>query len=525
MSFLSSQSHRFPLWRKPFRSRLIQRQNTPYLEKIALKISIFRLFVFSAIILFKSVAHAEQRAPMPEEFPVDDKPVFSVMRYLSEIGWHDLDDEIWNIYGQGTTISQWHPAFPAAYTNLNGTNNSLQAQAQNAITSTVTFYAGFKLMKGTEFYGAPEMISETAFSNLKGLGGSIQNFEFQKSGTMQPTWYRSRLLLRQTFNYAGTDMHLDSGPLQLAGTVSSRRTVLHLGDMSVLDIFDKNTFAGDLRQQFFNMSFMTYAAYDFAADSRGYTIGLAIEQYFDNWAFRFGRYMLPKNPNDLNLDFRVLKNYGDNLEIEHKHHLLGQEGAVRILGYHNHATTGSFSSAIAALEADPAKNAANCTSWNYASNNTTAPDVCWARQPNEKYGIGLNFEQRLNNDIGIFFRGMYSDGNTEVYNFTSTDSSLSAGVVFHGRLWHRHKDAVGVGVAQNMLSANHIHYLAMGGSDQFIGDGNINYRPEQVFDIYYKMNLISSTWASADYQVINNPGYNADRGPVNMLGLRFHVEF
>ncbi len=483
------------------------------------------LVLFWVVTSVNTALAGDQRPPAPEEFPIDDKPVFSVMRYLSEIGWHDLQDERWNAYGQGTTISQWHPAFPAAYTNLNGSPNSLLPQAQNALTNTVTFYGGLKLWQGTELYAAPEMISETPFSNLKGLGGSIQNFEFQKSGSMQPTWYRSRAFMRQTFNFAGTQSHLDSAPLQLGGDVSSRRTVISLGDMSVLDIFDKNTFAGDLRQQYFNMSFMTNAAYDFAADVHGYSLGLAIEQYYANWALRFGRFMLPKNPNDLNLDFRVFKYYGDNLELEHKHTLFGQEGAVRILGYHNHAHTGSFSGAIAAFAANPAQNAVSCSGWNYGSNNANAPDVCWSRKTNDKYGIGINFEQRLNDDIGIFFRGMYSDGNTEVYNFTSTDRSLSTGIVFHGRLWDRHKDAFGLGLAQNMLSASHAQYLALGGIDQFIGDGAIRYKPEQVFDMYYKMNLLSSTWVTADYQIINNPGYNADRGPVNMLGLRFHVEF
>jgi hypothetical protein len=469
---------------------------------------------------------AMERQPAQEEFPIDNTPGFSVMRYLSELGWHDLDDERWNVYGQGTYISQWHPSFPAAYTNLNGSPNSLVPVAQNAFTGTVDFYAGFKLWKGMEIYGAPEMISETPFSNLKGLGGSIQDFEFQKTGTPQPTWYRSRAYVRQTFNMGGDNIHLDSGAMQLAQDVESRRVVMTFGDMSILDIFDKNTFAGDLRQQFFNMSFMTNAAYDFAADVHGYSIGLATELYFDEWAMRFGRYMLPKNPNDLNLDFRIFKFYGDQFELEHKHKLFGQNGAIRILGYHNHAYTGSFSDAVAAFQDNPTQNnATTCPGWNYNSSNSNAPDDCHVRRPNDKYGIGINIEQNITRDIGFFFRGMYSDGNTEVYNYTSTDRSLSMGTVFHGYLWGRHKDAVGVGLAQNMLSASHVKYLQMGGIDQFIGDGTIRYRPEQVFDIYYKLNLVSSMWATADYQIINNPGYNADRGPVNILGLRFHVEF
>ncbi|WP_347986852.1 carbohydrate porin [Methylomonas sp. AM2-LC] len=477
------------------------------------------------LLSFKLNAFADERAPQKEEFPIDDVPGFSFMRTLAENGLHDLQNERWNLYGQGTFISQWHPAFPAAYTNVNGSRNSLLPQAQNAFTGTVTLYGGLKLWEGTELYGAPEMISEDPFSNLKGLGGSIQDFEFQKSGTVQPTWYRSRAYVKQTFNLGGQSTHLDSGPLQLAQDVDNHRVVVSFGDMSVLDIFDKNTFSGDLRQQFFNMSFMTYGAYDFAADSRGYTVGLAAELYYDNWTYRIGRFLPPKNPNDLSIDFRAFKYYGDQIEVEHKHTVFGQEGAVRILGFHNHEDTGSFAGAISAYQADSGKNAANCLGWNYGSNNTSAPDVCWARRTDDKYGIGINLEQHISEDIGFFFRGMYNDGRTEVYNYTSTDRSISLGTVFHGKLWGRHKDALGVGLAQNMLSAVHVKYLQMGGIDQFIGDGYLTYRPEQVLDVYYKYNLISSAFATADYQFINHPGYNADRGPMSVLGLRFHVDF
>lgn len=484
------------------------------------------MLILPLLLIFPALTLADTRAPAQEEFPIDDTPGFSFMRTLSDLELHDLNDERWNVYGQTTYISQWHPVFHAAYTNLNGSTNSLLPQARNAFTGTVDFYAGFKLWEGTEIYGAPEMISETPFANLKGLGGSIQDFEFQKSGSSQPTWYRSRAYLRQTFNFGGKSTHLDSGPMQLGQNVDSQRMVITLGDLSVLDIFDRNTFAGDLRQQFFNMSFMTNAAYDFAADVHGYTVGLAGELYYDNWALRFGRFLPPKNPNSLAIDFRMFKFYGDQVEVEHKHTWLGQPGSVRILGYHNHEYTGSFSGAIAAYEANPGhNNAANCQTFNYGSTNANAPDLCWARKANDKYGIGINLEQYLTPDIGLFFRGMYSDGNTEVYNYTSTDRSASLGAVFHGRLWNRHKDAFGIGLAQNMLSASHVKYLQLGGIDQFIGDGAIRYRPEQVLDIYYKFHLISSAWATADYQIINNPGYNADRGPVNIYGLRFHLEF
>jgi high affinity Mn2+ porin len=313
--------------------------------------------------------------------------------------------------------------------------------------------------------------------------------------------------------------------LQLAGPVNSRRFVLTAGNFSVIDIFDKNAYAGNLRHQFFNMAFMTNAAYDFAADARGYSWGIVGEFFFDDWAFRFGRFAAPKSPNQLQLDFNILDSYGDQVELEHRHVIKGQPGAVKILAYRNQENMGRFSDAIAAFRADPAKNATTCTTFNYGSANSSAPDLCWARKPNVKMGIGLNIEQSITPDIGLFFRGMYSDGKTEVDSYSSSDRSISLGTAMQGLRWGREKDSLGLGYTQSWLSKQHVTYLNLGGIDGFIGDGKINYQPEQVFDIYYQCHVYRSVWLSFDYQHIVNPAYNADRGSVNIFGGRVHLEF
>ena len=356
-------------------------------------------------------------------------------------------------------------------------------------------------------------------------GGSIQNFELQKNGTSSATWYLSRAFYRQTLSLGGTNSDVNSGPLQLAGTVSSRRIVFTVGTFSILDIFDKNSYAGDLRQQFLNMAFLTNAAYDFAADARGYTTGLVGEYYFDTWAFRLGRIAAPKDPNALPLNYNIFKYYGDQAELEHRHVIKGQSGALKLLVYRNHENMGSFSDAIKAYQSDHAKNATTCTGYNYDSGNSFAPDLCWARKPNVKMGIGINLEQRITEDIGLFFRGMYSDGKTEVYSYTSSDRSLSIGGLMNGLRWGRNKDALGLGYAQSWISSQHATYLNMGGIDGFIGDGKINVKPEQLVNIFYKWHVISSSWLSFDYQHLANPAYNSDRGPVNIYGVRVHFEF
>ena len=198
---------------------------------------------------------------------------------------------------------------------------------------------------------------------------------------------------------------------------------------------------------------------------------------------------------------------------------------MRLLAYRNHEVMGRFNEAIAAFRSDPNHNATTCVGFNYGSDNATAPDLCWARRPNIKMGIGVNLEQQIGADIGLFFRGMYSDGNTEVYSYTSTDRSISLGALVKGMRWGRKKDAVGIGYGQGWLSGSHVAYLGLGGIDGFIGDGAINYRPERVVNLFYSLNVLSSTWLTADYQHIENPGYNADRGLVDIYAARVHVEF
>lgn len=478
--------------------------------------------VFAVGILLLGLAPA--LAGVTEPAPRSDD-AFDLMNLLARRGLHDLRNETWNLYGQLTWISSFKLPFRAPYTNLNGSPNSLSPEFEHSFTGTFTLYFGMALWKGAEIYFVPEMVSEQPLSRLAGLGGVIQNFELQKQGSPVPTVYSSRIYLRQTFNLGGDPVVRTSDPMQLGGTVSRRRLVFTLGNFSILDFFDKNSYAGDLRRQFFNMAFLSYAAYDFAADARGYAWGAAAELFWDDWAIRVARMTPPQDPNQLPLDFRFWEFYGDQLEIEHVHEIRGRPGAVRILGYRNHERMGRFDEAVAAFSADPSKNAANCTEFNYGSPNATAPDLCWVRRPDVKMGIGLNLEQNVYRDIGVFFRGMYSDGRTEVYSFTSTDRSIAFGTLGRGSLWRRPRDYFGLGFAMGWISTSHAQFLGMGGIDGFIGDGRINAAPESVFEVFYGVNLYDSIWLSGDYQHITNPAYNADRGPVDIFGVRAHAEF
>ncbi len=464
---------------------------------------------------------AQDAAPAPVP---NDQPTF--MKYLAKRGWHDIEHERWNAYGQFTYIYAWKKALSAApYTNLNGSINSLLPTPEQSFTGTATAYLGARLWHGGEVYFVPELISERPLSQIKGLGGAIQDFELQKGGAETPTLYRSRAYLKQTFSFGGGPIVKESGPTQLGATYTSRRFVLSAGNFSILDFFDKNAFDIDPRQGLLNLAFLTYTAYDFASDARGYSWGFVPELYWDSWAVRFARITPPKLPNQLPIDWRLFKFYGDQVEIEHDHHVHGLDGKVRVLGYRNHENIGRFSDAVAVFEADPAKNATTCTSFNYGSNNATAPDLCWVRKPNVKEGIGLYGEQFFAGGIGVFSRAMASDGKTEVDAYTSTDRSFAIGVLGNGNTWRRPLDVAGLGLNLGWISAPHIRYLGLGGIDGFVGDGRINPAAERALDLFYSVNFRKSFWLSGDFQHIANPAFNQDRGPVNLFSVRVHGEF
>jgi hypothetical protein len=447
------------------------------------------------------------------------------MKDLADRGLHNMEDESWNAYGQFTFIDSWKLSFPALYTNLNGSINSLLPTREHSFTGTATLYLGLRLWKGAEAYFVPELISERPFSQLRGLGGAIQNFELQKGGSPTPQIYHSRLFVKQTVGLGGERISIESGPMQLAGKYDSRRIVLAVGNFSILDFFDKNAFDIDPRQGFLSLGFMTYAAWDFASDARGYSYGGVGEFYWDDWAVRFGRITPPQNPNQLPVDFRIWKFYGDQMELEHKHQIRGKEGRARILAFRNHEDIGKFSDAIAVWQADPQKNATTCLGFNYGSNNAGAPDLCWVRQPNVKVGIGGFVEQYIANDIGLFARGMYSDGKTEVDAYTSTDRSMTFGALAKGTKWGRPQDVAGVGVNLGWISKIHGEYLGFGGVDGFVGDGAINRATETSVDMFYSVHFKKWFWFTGDFQHIANPGFNADRGPVNVFTVRIHGEY
>jgi hypothetical protein len=483
-------------------------------------IAISIVLALATLLLTSPFASAQNGTPAPR--PEDE---FSFMQMLADKGLHDIENETWNAYGQFTYISSWKQSFSAPYTNLNGSINSLLPTPERSFSGTATLYLGVRLWKGAEGYFVPELISERPLSQLRGLGSAIQNFELQKTGVETPQIYHSRLFIKQTFGLGGKSLVEESGPLQLGTHYDSRRLVFAVGNFSILDFFDTNAFDIDPRDGFLGLGFMTYGAYDFASDARGYSYGGVAQLFWDDWALRIARITPPKDPNQLPVDFRLFKYYGDQIEAVHKHTIRGQEGMVRLLAFRNRQNMGRFSDAIAAFAANPNENATTCTGFNYGSQNPDAPDLCWARKPNVKKGVGVFAEQYIGHDIGVFGRAMYADGQTEVYAYTSDDRSTVVGVLAKGSSWSRPKDVVGIGFNAGWVSSIHAKYLGMGGIDGFVGDGAITAAAERSLDLFYSTRIRKVYWLTGDYQHITNPGFNAARGPVNVFTVRIHGEF
>ena len=416
-----------------------------------------------------------------------------------------------NVHGQTTYINQRYNNFTSSYSG----QNSLSDLKSMSYTWSGTLFFGARLTPNTDIYFNPEVVSGVPFSGLVGLAG-FTNGEATKATGAQAKFYSARAFLRQTFNQEGEKIVLENEANQITQTVSSNRVVVTAGQFSTLDIFDDSRYAKDPRVQFMNWGNMTYLAYDYAADARGYSTGLAGEWYLGNWVMRAGRMLAPKTPNGRDLNWQIFNAYGDQVEVERQHNIADLPGKVSVLAYRNRMILARFQDATNYVVANNAQGtqAINNVRTNYQY----------------KTGVGINGEQALTKDLGIYGRAFTSDGHTETMSFTEADNSLSVGMGMNGTSWSRPKDSIGISMMQNGLSSYRKNYLQSGGVSYFIGDyagpgQTISYRPERIGEVYYNATVIKNILAGVNFQHINNPAYNAARGPVNILSFRLHAEF
>jgi high affinity Mn2+ porin len=412
-----------------------------------------------------------------------------------------LETDRFAFHGQATYLNQYNPPFRAPYSGQNSLIPNIGRE-----TDDITLYAGMRLWQGAEAWINPEIDQGFGLSSSVGAAG-FPSGEAYKVGADYPYTRLHRAFFRQTIDLGGETQKVDAGLNQFSGSQTSDRLVLTVGKIGVVDIFDTNKYAHDPRSDFMNWSIVDTGTFDYAADAWGYTVGAAAEWYQGPWTLRAGLFDLSTAPNATTLDsqFGQFQSVG---EIERRYSIWDQPGKVAVTGFLTRGRMGSFQDAIqlAALTGSPANIAA-------------------VRQYQSRGGISMNLEQQLMPNVGFFARAGFANGNIEPYEFTDIDRTIAAGLSISGKKWGRDDDTFGIAGVVNGISGVHQAFLNAGGLGILVGDGQLpNPGTEKILETYYSFPVLWSKF-TLDYQLIVNPAYNRDRGPVSVFGFRVHTQY
>ena len=425
----------------------------------------------------------------------------------------EAQPQLWNFHMQATTTVQGCPPFSARYSGP----NSLPTRGEVRETVSLDLYSGFRLWTGAEMH--VDVLTWQGFGLGSTLGiDDFPNGEAYKIGTHAPRAGVARLFIRQTIGLGGEKQNLADDPLTLAGTQDISRLTFTIGRFNAKDIFDNNTYANDPRTQFMNWALSTAnATWDYPADALGYTTGVAVELNQPKWALRYGFFQITNMRNGFSAEDQYLlwpgePSGGDGrfwhawdmvVEHERRYSISSHHGTVRILGYVNQGEFGSYRAALQA----PGTNI----------------DLTHALR--HEFGFGLNFEQEITKNIGVFSRLGWNDGINEAWMFTDANHTGSVGVSIKGESWHRPDDTIGVAGVVSGISHDTQLYLAAGGLGILAGDGALSYAKEKVLETYYNCKFARHFQGALDYQFVADPAFNSARGPVSVFGARLHVEF
>jgi high affinity Mn2+ porin len=409
----------------------------------------------------------------------------------------------WNWHVQNTDIAQADPAFPAKYSGP----NSLDSQGEFKESVSVDLFAGLRLWPGAEIHADGLMWQGYGLSQTLGAE-AFPNGEAFRAGTKVPGVNLARLFLRQTIGFGGDQEDIADDELDLAGKEDISRLTFTIGRISVKDIFDNNAYANDPRTQFMSWAFMANEAWDYPGDSLGYTTGVAVELNHPQWTTRYGWFQMPRVSNGMGQDMHYLEAWGMVTEFERRFTVGDHPGAVRLLAFLNRAHMGNYAQA-----ADEAESSG------------LPADIVATRAYRLKYGFGLNVEQEIFKNIGVFSRIGWSDGGSEGWVFSDVDRSATAGVSIKGEFWSRPDDTFGLAGSVNGISHVHQEFLELGGTGILAGDGALDYGLEKSVETYYDCNLWKTIHATLDYQFIMDPAFNQARGPVSVFAARIHWEF
>jgi high affinity Mn2+ porin len=429
------------------------------------------------------------------------------------------DQSEWNFHVQNTDVVQGDPGFPAKYSGP----NSLSSRSQIQQTMTVDVYSGLRLWPGAEAHVDGLMWQGFGLSKTFGIE-DFPNGDAFKAGTVVPNGTLSHLFIRQTIGLGGEKEDVSDGRFTLAGKQDIRRLTITLGRFTPEDMLDQSSYGGDMHTQFMNWGLMANPTFDYGQDTVGYSTGIAIELNQPRWALRYTLFQMPDMKNgftgeDQYLAWPARGKYGPFLkswamaaELERRYAFGHHPGTVRLLEWVDQANFVNYGVATEYLLANPP--GPNAPSGSGAD----IPDSLRSYQL--KYGFGLNWEQEVGQNVGVFSRLGWNDGQQDAWTFTDINYTASLGLSVRGKPWHRPHDTFGLGGVLSGASRANRRFLEAGGEDIIDGDGKLNYGWEKVVETYYDAAIWKTVHVAVDYQFILDPAFNRDRGPVSVFGLR-----
>jgi len=392
--------------------------------------------------------------------------------------------------------------------------NSLADSVETGATSvTSTIFLGRKLWKGATAYLNPELSGGRGLSYALGVAGAL-NGETYRIGDPAPVISVARAYLQQHIALGKKKEEAEDDVNQIAEKIPSSRITISAGKFSMSDFYDKNSYSHDPRTQFLNWSLMSNGAWDYPANTKGYTMGLVAELIKPTWAFRLSSVAVPKIANHPEMEYVFGKAHSETAEFEKKININKKSGVVRLLFSYSASRAPSYQDGLAALKT------ADTTLLNVISGNGEGNTF-----GGKKTGIGLNAEQEITNNISAFARIGWNDGKHATWAFTEIDQTVHVGFCLKGARWKRKDDVAGIAAVINGISADHRAFLKAGGYGFIIGDGTLNYSHEAILETYYNAKIFNAFWLTFDYQFVNHPAYNKDRGPVHVFSIRGHIEF
>ena len=411
-----------------------------------------------------------------------------------------IKDERFSIHAQTTFITQYKPAFQAKYSGT----NSLSPNEETQMSTTLTLFLGTKLWHGASVFLNPEIAGGSGLSGSVGLGAAT-NGETYRIDNPAPSFELARLYFTQMIPLNQETEYQGSSQNQLASNIPTQYISFTVGKICVADFFDLNLYSHDPRTQFMSWALMSNGAWDFPANTRGYTPSVVLTWITEANELRYGFSLMSVTANGMVMNRDIAKAGSNTLEYTHNYSISGRKGTVRLFSFLNYGNMGNYSESLIL--------------------NPSKPDITATRKfSRAKFGFGLNAEQTISNDLGAFLRASWNDGNNETWAFTEIDRSVSFGLSGNGNRWNRPDDKIGLAHVISGLSTPHLNYLKAGGKGFELGDGNLNYGLENLTEFYYSFQLTRNISISAAYQHIFNPGYNRDRGDVNVFSTRLHIE-